>query len=187
MARTKADRFALSVVEALGKSCHRGKSRIQSFIKYNRQVEGWFKGELLKIAADLEKNGNILQFYPDLCIDSSTSKRNIDLVYDLEGGARVWIELKHWYLGKYPGGANWSAKSYFTQQTSATPYNVISKIPPDWADPLYMLIVTTPRPKIDDWQSGLAQLKVNYPDRPIACLTKLSDYPEDYYLALLRL
>jgi len=88
------------VVDELQAACNRGKSRISAFIKYNRQVEGWFKGELLKIAADLERRNLIESFHPDLALNPKKGKSNFDLAYQLPRGPRVWIELKHWYLGR---------------------------------------------------------------------------------------
>jgi len=188
MSRSKADIFSLVLVDELKKHCYRGKSRIQAFIKYNRQVEGWFKGELLKIAADLQNKSVVTEFHPDFRIAPNRGKQNIDLYFKLGGKSVVWIELKHWYLGRYQSGGAWTAEQYLTQKTSGTPYNVISKLPKDWSEPTYMLIVTTPRPhKLDYWDRGISRLIKTYPGRSIRCLTRLEDYPEYFFLGLISI
>lgn len=180
------DKFALNLVRRLGAECENGMERIQAFTRYSRQVEGWFKGELLRIAAEMEDGGQVAEFQPDCRFDPASSKRNIDLRFTLASGSSIWIELKHWYLGRYPLGGNWKATTYFTQSTSATPNNFISKLPTGWADPTYMLIATTPTPSPDDWYTGLDRLCERHGERGIVSLTKPEKFPEEFYLALLK-
>lgn len=187
MARSKSDVFALELVEQLKKRCEVGSGRIAAFIRYSRQVEGWFKGELLEIAANLEDEGLVREFHPDYRMDVAAGKQNIDLHFILKDGKPVWIELKHWFLGRYPTGARWNATAYFTQSTSGTPNNFIGKLPKGWNAPTYMLLVTTPRPKDDDWNGGLRRLRERHGDKQINSLTRLVKFPEPFFIGLLRL
>jgi hypothetical protein len=140
------DEFALGLVEELKSHCAAGIERIRAFTRWSRQVEGWFKGELLMIAAEMVDKGQVREFRPDCRIDTTAGKQNIDLYFVPDFGTPVWIELKHWYLGKYHGGANWSAITYCTQSTSGTPNNFIKKLPPTWSECTYMLLAMTPQP-----------------------------------------
>jgi hypothetical protein len=183
----QTDQFALRVVEQLKSHCHAGTERINAFIRWNRQVEGWFKGELLTIAAKLIDIGAVKEFRPDCRIDTNNGKQNIDLYFVTDLGEPVWIELKHWYLGRYERGANWSATTYCTQSTSGTPNNFIRKLPVDWRYPTYLLIAMTPAPKLDDWSRALCKLQHRHCDRTIRALTTCRDFPPAYYLALLEM
>ena len=184
-ARSVADIFAMNLVAELDRHCERGLDRINAFVRFNRQVEGWFKGELLMIAADMVRNGLVADFTPD-CRMGSASKVNIDLRFMLTNGRAVWIELKHWYIGRYPSGGVWNATTYCTQTTSAAPSNFLAKLPAEWPDPTYLLAVATPKPNEADWQMGVQRLKARQPHRRFGALTKPSDFPSEYFLALLR-
>jgi hypothetical protein len=184
---TMTDKFVLRVVEDLRRKCDAGLERIEAFVRWHRQVEGWFKGELLTTAAQMLDNGEVQEFRPDCRTDKAAGKKNIDLHFTLGTGNPVWIELKHWYLGKYEGGANWSATTYCTQSTSGTPNNFIKKLPPHWRAPTYLLIVTTPAPQSADWSRGLVKLGQLNSDWNIVALTVPSDFPPPYFIGLLKL
>lgn len=179
------DDLALLVTNELIECCRRGEERIAAFINYNRQVEGWFKGELLTIGMRLEKTGQILALKPDERIDRTLGKHNVDLCFITSKDARVWIELKHWYLGKYSSGARWNATAYFTQRTSGTPNNFVNKLSSNWRELTYMLLVTTPRPDLEDWSRGLARFRAQHPNRKIRDLTNPKDFPTKYYVGLI--
>lgn len=184
-----ADGFSTRLVERLTLECaqERGQRRIAAFNKYSRQVEGWFKGELLTIALEMEETGEIAKFTPDCRIDPLRGKQNIDLHFALDKKRQVWIELKHWYIGRYPSGTQWNATSYFTQNTSATVNRFLEKLPIGWDQPTYMLIAATPKPQSSDWKHGLQQLVNRHPDRRFKVLTMSDSFPDSYYLGLLRI
>src|SRR5262249_50728771 len=147
--------------------------------RWNRQVEGWFKGELLKISANMADNGEVKEFRPDCRINNGGGKQNIDLYFDTDFGESVWIELKHWFLGRYENGANWSVTTYCTQSTSGTPNNFIKKLPVGWRAPTYLLIVMTPAPKLDEWRGALRKLQNQHRDWTIRALTACDEFPHE--------
>jgi hypothetical protein len=184
---TAIDKFVLGVAGDLRRKCDTGLERIDAFIRCRRQVEGWFKGELLTIAAQMLDDGKVREFRPDCRTDKTLGKNNIDLHFITGDGEPVWIELKHWYLGKYEGGARWSVSTYCTQSTSATPNNFIKKLPPRWLVPTYMLIVMTPAPQSADWSRALVKLEQVNSDWNIGALTVSNNFPPSYFIGLLKL
>lgn len=158
-----------------------------AFTEYNRQVEGWFKGELLKICHDMESSGEVINFFPDRKTAPTLNKKNADLYFELPKGLRVWIELKHWHIRRQPGHAGWPLRSYFTQSTSGTISNALSKFPLPWNDPAYFLIVISPRPDEDEWRKNLRILKEKFSGRLIRPLTSPKNSPQSHFIGLLRL
>ena len=57
------DKLVLRVVEDLRRKCDAGLERINAFVRWHRQVEGWFKGELLTTAAQMLDNGEVREFH----------------------------------------------------------------------------------------------------------------------------
>ena len=184
---TNPDAFALGLVERLRRRCERGSSRINAFVKYSRQMEGWFKGEILAIASDMERKGQVQRFAPDRRFDPAASKRNIDLYFEIESSTQIWIELKHWYIGTYNTGHTVNALHYFKDTTSATIPNFVAKLPADWLLPIYMLIVTTPNLGRSDWHAGIEHLRKSGHKRRFTPLTDPNDFPDSYFLGLLKL
>ncbi len=182
----RTDEFALRLVDQLRVRCEAGIDRIKAFVRFNRQVEGWFKGELLNIGAHMLDTGQAREFRPDYGM-AAMGRQNIDLYFVPNFRTPIWIELKHWYVGRYANGSTWSATSYFIGNTSGTPSALIAKLPDEWSGHVYLLIIVTPNPMRDDWSRGLRRLQEKQPNWKIRALTKPEEFPANYYIGLLNL
>jgi hypothetical protein len=97
--------------------------------------------------------------------------------------APVWIELKHWLIGRQKAGS-YNASWYFRQQPHAPTGTGpdVDKLSTIANGEKYIVIAATAAPTQDDWQSGLEVFnrRVTENGRRVQCLTDVNTYPAGF-------
>lgn len=159
------------------------KEQLKAFSKYEVQVEGWLKGELLTFL-DKEVGGIIVNFEKEVKIPNSTKRKKIDLRLTLSKNENndTWIELKHWHIG-YQKGVKYNVSGYFTD-----PGNIIKDIEKlqKVNGEKFLLVLSTPKPSSKEWNDGIDKFSRKY-NFGIKSLTDPSNYPDHYFLGLIAI
>lgn len=180
------------LVSRLAEYLRTSEQQLQCFPKYESQLEGWFKGELLYFLDREKREGrlpdrkreNVVYFDDNPMNAKKRPKCLVDVVlqFDKTDSGRVsWVELKHWRMwyqkNKPYGSINW----YF--KNSAKP-NVekLLKIRKDGEK--FMLILLTENPGFKKWNVGVEKFNKSSPVA-VCPLTNPGDYPDYFFLGLL--
>jgi len=78
--------------------------RVQQFIAYDRQVEGWFKGEIMLLLSKMQKDQIINKWWPEVTYDGvGNGRTKCDFVVEVKGlddePVIVGIEVKVAFVG----------------------------------------------------------------------------------------
>jgi hypothetical protein len=170
----------------------RSEQQLRCFHKYESQVEGWFKGELLFFLDREKRKGRLHDFQPEMKLDlGGKRKRKIDIwiQFDNSGSRISWVELKHWIRNQ--NGTDWYGNYWYfkTNHSSCVKPDVekLLKIPGDGDK--FMLVLCTDNPRSNDWNSGVQEFNKRF-SQNLQCflnsLTNPDDYPEYFFLGLLH-
>ena len=160
-------------------------ARVRLFSRYARQVEGWFKGELLHIFSNLEGAGEIEDWASEVRIAPESRQRSDFRVRRADG--LLWIEVKTLFHG-IQAGQPVDLGIYFLKSADGVGITEdlvkLMRVPDgDTA----VLLFAYPRPDATAW----SELMSAYARRiaPIAFKeeTSLSDYPPELYVCKLKL
>ncbi|MCK4795352.1 MAG: hypothetical protein KAV87_67105, partial [Desulfobacteraceae bacterium] len=91
-----------------------------------------------------------------------------------------WVELKHW-IGYQK--QNWSPSWYFANCAKPDVEKLLT-IPEDGDK--FMLVAFTPKPGSKDWNAGVEKFNTKFSPLAVCSLTNPSDYPDYFFLGLLR-
>jgi hypothetical protein len=161
------------------------KGILECFCRYGVQVEGWLKGEFLYFLDNEKKEGRIDDFDREVSICVVRKKVDFKVRIPTSSGVlEAWIELKHWLIGRQQG-KTYNAQFYFTDPRVG--------IKPD-AEKLccistgrkFFLILTTAKPGVEDWETGVYEFNRSFPSINLESLTKLENFPCHYYVGLLE-
>lgn len=155
-------------------------ARLKIFNVQGIQVEGWMKGEMLYVFAQLKDRGIIEKYDREVCIKQK-SRKKCDLQITMES-KKYWIELKNWVLMQK--GLRYTPKWYFSQKDYL--YNDFIKLRdiPE-TDEKWFAVIYSGKPSDNEWAEGMDifSQRFNLEAIPIAFPR---DYPEEYYLALMQ-
>lgn len=158
------------------------EDRMRCFCKYGSQLEGWFKGELLFLLDSAIVSGEVVGCNREV----RTAAGNVDLVVKTRDGRTNWIELKHWLIGRQ-GTYSYGASFYFGDPTSVGISRDVDKLRQLSAGgQRYMLILATANPGVEDWTRGVSKFNEKFAPLHVSPMTNPPDYPEWYFLGLLR-
>lgn len=99
------------------------EQQLRCFHKYESQVEGWFKGELLCFLEQEKLAGRLPDFKREKLVHVGDKRMQVDvaLQFDKSGTCSLsLVELKHWHIGtqnKIDYGCDW----YFKTADQSTP------------------------------------------------------------------
>lgn len=158
-------------------------SHLKCFYNSESQVEGWLKGELIFFLDGEKTSERLANFEKEA--PCGFGRKKIDLCLQLTiAETPVWIELKHWHIGKQKG-ETWNAHNYFGDKTIGIQPDVekLSSIP---KGDKYVLILNTRNPGDSDWTKGVDKFNNKFIPLRIKSLTLPNDFPESYFLGLLE-
>lgn len=166
------------------------ESQLRCFNQLEMQVEGWFKGELLSFLNEKQNLGEInsLKREAALPVDGRNRKVDVHFVRAENDGSKkeVWLELKHWHIGKQNGtyyGAPW----YFKNKQGTCIYGDVEKLKYLQPDTAFILVLATHNPGDTEWEEGIDTFNKTYAPLKIEGLTRPIDYPPTYFLGLLSI
>jgi len=175
-----------ALVSRLAEYLRRSEQQLRCFHKYESQVEGWFKGELICFLEQERLAGHLSDFKPERLV--GIGKTKIDIVLHFNNDMPIqWVELKHW-IG-YQNNTSYSPSGYFTTTTKKKD-RLYAKHCVEWLLAIpengdkFMLVLFTPNPLSKKWKSGVEKFNKSYPD--VCSLTNPDEYPDYFFLGLLH-
>src|SRR5260221_8946873 len=88
------------------------QNRFICFRNMGFQSEGWFKGELLTLFSEFQREGIIQELDREVMVGT----KKVDIKIRLNETYH-WIELKHWLIGEQKG-VSYNPSSYFGDTSS---------------------------------------------------------------------
>lgn len=156
--------------------------QFECFDKHAIQVEGWLKGEIV-LFFDNEKTGKKLGEF-ETEVGSGSGRKKVDCFLRLHG-TPIWIELKHWQIGRQKKQL-WKAQNYFGDEKSIGICTDVKKLSNISDGDKYILILATKNPGYEDWSKGVDKLNEKFKPLHIKSYTNPSDFPYSYFLGLLE-
>ncbi len=173
------------LVSKLAEYLRRSEQQLRCFHKYESQVEGWFKGELLCFLDRENRTGRLHNFEREKSGDDESRERT-DIVLQFDKLSPIsWVELKH-CIGYY-NNRRYDSSSYFSVDNDSCIRRDVEKLltrPKD--DDKFMLVPFTPNPGPEDWRAGVSLFNTNFPPLSVRSLTNPDDYPKYFFLGLLH-
>jgi hypothetical protein len=168
------------LVSRFAEYLRRSEQQLKSFHKYESQVEGWFKGELLCFLDREKRTGRLHDFGREKSGDDESGKRT-DIVLQFDKSSPIsWVELKHW-IGHQQ--QNWTPSWYFANCARPDVEKLLTR-PKD--DDKFMLVAFTPNPGSKGWKPGVEKFNAEFPQLAIYSLMNPDDYPDFFFLGLLH-
>ena len=163
------------------------ESHLKSFCSHGVQVEGWLKGEFLGFLEQQEAEGMIMSFNREEKVNRDERKK-VDFRIRLTtetGTEYVWLELKHWLIGKQRG-VKYDASFYFGDPTAVGIIEDAKKLTKVPDEGKYILILATANPGDDNWQKGVVKFNQKFTPISIESLVQPKDFPDHYSIGLLK-
>jgi hypothetical protein len=149
-------------------------ARIRAFISTQRQVEGWFKGELLFLFQSLQEENHIEMWQPEW---PTNDNRRIDFYLLLEDGP-LYIELKSFYHGN-------QVNAFITLGTCFyfLPNDII-KLANINDGNKFSLVFVTPNPNPENWGNALNAFQHLFPYINEEYIQ--NNFPDTLYISKIR-
>jgi hypothetical protein len=172
------------LVSRFAEYLRRSERQLQCFHEYELQVEGWFKGELLCFLDQEKPAGHLLDFELERLVHVGDGRRGmrVDVVLQFDNKSLSWVELKHWHIGTQNRtyyGCDW----YFRNGVEPEVEKLLT-IPEDGDK--FMLVLLTKNPGPEEWDAGVRDFNTRFSPLSVCSLTNPSDYPDFFFLGLLR-
>ncbi|MFN8448101.1 MAG: hypothetical protein U0521_05810 [Anaerolineae bacterium] len=158
------------------------QDRFITFCNLGFQSEGWFKGELVNLFSQLQREGVIQELDREVKVGT----KRIDVMIRLNDMYH-WIELKHWMIG-IQKGSYYSPSFSFGDPTSV---GIISDV--DKLNTLihpghrWILVLLTANPGAKEWEAGIEKFNRKFAPRRVESRTQPDAFPSTYFLGLLDL
>ena len=151
-------------------------ARVRAFRYAERQVEGWFKGELLWLFKSLQE-AKLIDSWRSEYHASQTNDRRVDFFIELADGP-LYLELKAFYHGTQ-AGQKVDLGTCFT----ALPPDIdkLANLP---SGNKFFLVFVTPNPEREKWQAALERFCLKY--RNVSEIPAWHEFPEEIYIAKLK-
>lgn len=160
--------------------------RVAAFSDVGRQVEGWFKGEIIYLLADARSRGLIDDFKSEAALSdqggSGWGKKRVDFRIE-HGGQTIYVEVKTLFHGRQ-GAAEIPIDIYlYRDDIGIWPdLKKLGALPPGAA---FSLLFVHPRPDAAAWTLALSRARERNRQYDLAELTTVADYPTELYIAKL--
>jgi len=158
--------------------------RVAAFSNVGRQVEGWFKAEMIYLLADAKGHGLIDDFKSEAVLadqgGSGWGKKRVDFRVE-HGGRTIYVEVKTLFHGQQ-GAAVIPIDIYlYRDDIGIWPdLKKLGTLPPGAA---FSLLFVHPRPDAASWARALSRARERYTEFDLAELTTVSEYPAELYIA----
>lgn len=163
------------------------KELLDCLCKYEVQVEGWLKGELLCFLDNEKATGRLAGL--DREVSLGVGRKKVDLMVKIQtssGALEAWIELKHWLIG-HQKKIRWKAQSYFGDSSLVGIKLDVEKLSEISRGGKFILILTTANPGMDDWTTGVDKFNRKFSPLHLESLTNPAEFPSSYFLGLLKI
>jgi hypothetical protein len=154
---------------------------VDLFTKAQRQVEGWFKGELIYLFNKLCGQSEMHSWDCESLVNA-TSRGKCDFVVSLD--TRVWLEVKALYHGLQrtsPIGLD-----IYLYKDSIGIWGDTVKLSSLKDSEAYHLLFIYPRPDPDRWKVLLDRYRLRVVPIELAESSRSTDYPRELYICKLR-
>jgi len=162
--------------------------QLKAFYRYQSQLEGWLKGELLWFLDREKTDGRLSNFEREVLLPRRHSKQRFDFKLAFRTGEvqkTAWIELKHWLIG-YQKDSHYNCQFYFGDPTSIGIKPDVEKLASVRSGNKYLWILMTQNPGENDWASGMKKFNEKFRPLHVDPLTQPTNFPDFYFLGLLK-
>ncbi|MGA9350543.1 MAG: hypothetical protein WBW48_17320 [Anaerolineae bacterium] len=179
-----------ALVSRLAEYLKMSEQQLWCFHKYESQVEGWFKGEMLCFLEQEKLASRLPDFEREKLVHVGDKRMNVDVVLQLDKSGSTplsWVELKHWHIGTQNNiyfGSDWYFKTANHSSCVKREVEKLLKIPEDGDK--FMLVLLTKNPGSGEWNSGVKEFNTKFSPLFVRSLTDPSDYPDFFFLGLLH-
>jgi len=186
------DKEMILLVSRFAEYLRMREQQLRCFHKYELQVEGWFKGEMLCFLDQEKQAGRLPDFKLEkklyVHVGDKRKRISVDIALQFESGSR-WVELKHWHIGTQNNqyyGSDWYFKTPAKHCNSCVECGVeqLIKIPENGDK--FMLVLLTKNPASKEWTAGVEAFNSSFPRLAVHSLTNPEDYPDCFFLGLLH-
>jgi len=172
-----------ALVSRFAEYLRRSEQQLRCFHKYESQVEGWFKGELLCFLDQEKLASRLFDFGRERKDHGGYNGMKVDIMLKYDNMPPSWVELKHW-IG-YQNETTYKPSSYFMNNDFVKPVVERLLTIPGNGDK-FMLVPFTPNPGSEDWNSGVKKFNNKFSHLSVCSLTNPGDYPDYFFLGLLH-
>lgn len=156
--------------------------RLGSFHRHEFQAESWFKGELIYALERGAPQLGIQRLDREVKIELG----RIDVAVHLASGPTVWIELKHWHMGRQRGQLWTFTNTVRTPESFGLEKDLAKLTSNHCAGSGFALLLLTANPGTEDWKRGLDLLRSRIAPAHLEPLTNPADFPPSHFLSVLR-
>ena len=181
------DSNILGLVSNLRSVMEAHSSHLECFCAHGVQLEGWLKGELIHFFDQQRLMTSIVSFNREE--PAGKGRRKVDFRLELPGekGMRyAWLEIKHWLIG-YQKGCKYDALFYFSDPSSVGIAPDIKKLATIQNDHKYLLVLASANPGEIAWLTGVDRFNHKFAPPSLKPLTYPKDFPDYYFLGLLKI
>lgn len=153
------------------------------FTNAERQVEGWFKGELLYLFTELKKDG-ILESWEPEAVFPNLGKKKSDFKVTIDGEP-IYLELKTLYHGMQKNQPI-DLGIYFYKDSVGI-WNDIQKLSSLEDGRGFCILFVYPKPNRERWNKTLQKYEERILPNRIKKLSKIDEYPSDLFIAKIEI
>jgi hypothetical protein len=179
------DEEMILLVSRLAEYLRMSKQQLQCFNTYGSQVEGWFKGELICFLDREKLEGRLHDFGRERNDHGGDNGKKVDIMLEFDNMRPLWVELKH--FAGHQDNKDYPPSWYFNPNNHnyiKSDVDKLLKIEDD--SDKFILVLYTPNPGSQEWNAGVTRFNANFPQPSVCSLTNPDDYPEYFFLGLLR-
>lgn len=173
----------VALVEGFAQTLLAREAQLKCFYRYETQVEGWFKGELLHYLDSQKQAGLVHDFRREANVPE-LGRAKVDFALTTAGSSSegtCWIELKHWHIG-HQSGQDWQPRWYFQSPDQ----NDVGKLLKISSGEKYLMVLATKNAGRAKWNDGVSVFNERFAPLHVDSLTNPDDYPDFFFLGLLE-
>lgn len=189
------------LTEGFRKELDQKKDILGIFPKYGFGSEGWYKTELIHFLDNTDELG--YELYQEVRVPLNEKKCIVDIVLvpnTSDPSQLVFIELKHWGANEFMqrtktfqnrqveigNESKWTVRKCLSASKISGLQRMVDLKQELGEAEVYLSILFTEKPSEHEWNKGLQYLEEKFPGHFLP-LTNPSTYPEEYFIALLKL
>lgn len=161
---------------------------LHAFLRHGAQVEGWFKGEMLCFLEGERAAGRIANVEREAIAPGPRSRRRIDYRVAFRSNGSVvtaWLELDHWLVGRHRQ-QTFEARSRLQDTGAGGVRHAVERLLEIRGGDKYVLALMTGNPGARDWEAGVGRFNEKFRPLAIEALTRPEDYPQEFFLGLIK-
>ena len=156
---------------------------IKRFTSSARQIEGWFKSELIYLFTSLQGKGELEGWEPEVLVPGH-GKKKVDFRVKLDSGF-AWLEIKSLYHGLQRGRPI-DLRMYFYKDSVGI-WGDVRKLASVMEGQGYCVMFIYPRPDVERWQELLMKYRQRIGNYSFKEKSSVSQFPSDLYIAKIKI